>query len=109
MSIEAEDGAYLVRESNSSTGDYVLSVLYEGEVVHYQIRRHGEDAFFSIEEHTAFHGLDTLIEHYQSDSNGLVTKLSTVCRGDLPPHDSRTHGDTNLLHRSINKAKMLLL
>jgi hypothetical protein len=43
-----EDGAFLVRESNTAVGDYVLSVLHEGEVVHYQIRRHGEDAFFSI-------------------------------------------------------------
>lgn len=37
-----------MRESNTAAGDFVLSVLYEGEVVHYQIRRHGEDAFFSI-------------------------------------------------------------
>jgi tyrosine-protein kinase len=44
----SEDGAFLVRESNTAVGDYVLSVLHEGEVVHYQIRRHGEDAFFSI-------------------------------------------------------------
>jgi tyrosine-protein kinase len=43
-----EDGAFLVRESNTAVGDYVLSVLHEGEAVHYQIRRHGEDAFFSI-------------------------------------------------------------
>lgn len=44
----SEDGAFLVRESNTAVRDYVLSVLHEGEVVHYQIRRHGEDAFFSI-------------------------------------------------------------
>jgi tyrosine-protein kinase len=49
MSVDgSEDGAFLVRESNTAVGDYVLSVLHEGEVVHYQIRRHGEDAFFSI-------------------------------------------------------------
>nr|CAB3510236.1 unnamed protein product [Spodoptera littoralis] len=62
---EGEDGVFLVRESNTSPGDYVLSVLHQGEVVHYQIRRHGEDAFFSIEEHTTVHGLDTLIQHYR--------------------------------------------
>ena len=43
-----ENGTFLVRESSSSSGDYVLSVLHEGEVIHYQIRKHGEDAFFSI-------------------------------------------------------------
>lgn len=97
---EGEDGVFLVRESNTSPGDYVLSVLHQGEVVHYQIRRHGEDAFFSIEEHTTVHGLDTLIQHYRGDSNGLVTPLSVICKGQAPPHESRTHGTTNLLHRA---------
>ncbi|CAK1540188.1 unnamed protein product [Leptosia nina] len=97
---EGEDGVFLVRESNTSPGDYVLSVLHQGEVVHYQIRRHGEDAFFSIEEHTTVHGLDTLIQHYRGDSNGLVTRLSVVCKGQAPPHESRTQGTTNLLHRA---------
>ncbi|XP_068626165.1 tyrosine-protein kinase Shark [Battus philenor] len=97
---EGEDGVFLVRESNTSPGDYVLSVLHQGEVVHYQIRRHGEDAFFSIEEHTTVHGLDTLIQHYRGDSNGLVTRLSVICKGQPPPHESRTQGTTNLLHRA---------
>lgn len=97
---EGEDGVFLVRESNTSPGDYVLSVLHQGQVVHYQIRRHGEDAFFSIEEHTTVHGLDTLIQHYRGDSNGLVTRLSVVCKGLPPPHESRTQGTTNLLHRA---------
>ncbi|KAI8438748.1 hypothetical protein MSG28_011153 [Choristoneura fumiferana] len=97
---EGEDGVFLVRESNTSPGDYVLSVLHQGDVVHYQIRRHGEDAFFSIEEHTTVHGLDTLIQHYRGDSNGLVTRLSVVCKGQPPPHESRTQGTTNLLHRA---------
>ncbi|XP_077287655.1 SH2 ankyrin repeat kinase isoform X2 [Arctopsyche grandis] len=95
-----ENGVFLVRESNTSSGDYVLSVLHEGEVVHYQIRRHADDAFFSIEEHTAVHGLDALIQHYQVNSNGLVTRLAIACRGEPPPHNSRTHGKTNLLHRA---------
>ncbi|KAL4716904.1 hypothetical protein ACJJTC_012715 [Scirpophaga incertulas] len=97
---EGEDGVFLVRESNTSHGDYVLSVLHQGEVVHYQIRRHGEDAFFSIEEHKTVHGLDTLIQYYRGDSNGLVTRLSVVCKGQPPPHESRTLGKTNLLHRA---------
>lgn len=72
--------------------------------MHYQIRRHGEDAFFSIEEHTTVHGLDTLIQHYRSDSNGLVTRLSIVCKGEPPPHESRTQGTTNLLHRCVSNS-----
>lgn len=38
----------MVRDSISSAGDYVLSVLGKDEVIHYQIRKHEDDAFFSI-------------------------------------------------------------
>lgn len=94
------DGVFLVRDSNSSGGDYVLSVLHKGDVWHYQIRRHGEDAFFSIDDQTPIHGLDSLIEHYQNGPNGLVTQLSAIVKRDPPPHDSRISGQTNLLHRA---------
>lgn len=43
-----EEGTFLVRDSSTSTGDYVLSVLYKNDVIHYQIRKHENDAFFSI-------------------------------------------------------------
>ncbi|XP_071442937.1 tyrosine-protein kinase Shark isoform X2 [Hetaerina americana] len=98
-----EDGLFLVRESNTAVGDYVLSVMHGNEPVHYQIRRHGEDAFFSIDEHTVHHGLETLIEHYQGDSHGLETRLKKVCLKDPPPHDARKHGRTNLLHRATKE------
>lgn len=75
----------------------MLSVLQKGEIVHYQIRRHGEDAFFSIDEQTPIHGLDALIEHYQEPSNGI--HLSFSCKSESPPSDSRRHGKNNLLHR----------
>lgn len=97
------DGVFLVRDSNTSGGDYVLSVLHKGEVWHYQIRRHGEDAFFSIDDQTPIHGLDSLIEHYQEASHGLVTQLSAIVKRDPPPHDSRSHGRTNLLHRATKE------
>ncbi|XP_054269206.1 tyrosine-protein kinase Shark [Macrosteles quadrilineatus] len=98
-----ENGLFLVRESNTAAGDYVLSVLFEGEVIHYQIRRHGEDAFFSIDEITITHGLETLIELYQRSGEMLVTTLTTPLKKDPPPHDSRRHGRTNLLHRATKE------
>uniref|UniRef100_A0A8W7P8K4 Tyrosine-protein kinase n=1 Tax=Anopheles coluzzii TaxID=1518534 RepID=A0A8W7P8K4_ANOCL len=101
---EGSDGVFLVRESSSSEGDYVLSVLFKGEVVHYAIRRHGDDAFFSIHDHTPIHGLDSLIEHYQKDKGNLVTRLQVICRSDPPPHDVRSHGTTNLLHRATKES-----
>ncbi|XP_026288164.1 tyrosine-protein kinase Shark [Frankliniella occidentalis] len=97
-----ENGLFLVRESSSSAGDYVLSFLHNKEVFHYQIRRHGEDAFFSIDEETIIHGLDTLIEYYQVE--GLDVRLTRPPRlQDPPPHTSRRHGTTNLLHRATRE------
>ncbi|XP_063220076.1 tyrosine-protein kinase Shark-like [Bacillus rossius redtenbacheri] len=103
------NGSFLVRESNTAAGDYVLSVLYEGEIIHYQIRRHGEDAFFSIDEQTITHGLETLIEYYQEEAHGLVSKLSYICKKDPPPHDSRRHGRTNLLHRATKEGNYMVV
>lgn len=98
-----------MRESNTASGDYVLSVLHKGEIWHYQIRRHGEDAFFSIDEQTPIHGLDSLIEHYRESSHGLVTRLSALCKKELPPHDSRSHGRTNLLHRATKEGDLTVV
>ncbi|XP_018576100.1 tyrosine-protein kinase shark isoform X2 [Anoplophora glabripennis] len=73
---DKKDGLFLVRESNSSTDEYLK-----------------------------FHGLEVLIEHYTDNPNllceGLV--LTDYVKGYPPPHDSRRHGRTNLLHRATNE------
>ncbi|KAK9889307.1 hypothetical protein WA026_004588 [Henosepilachna vigintioctopunctata] len=103
-----EDGAFLVRESNSSIGDYVLSTLQDNQVCHFQIRRHTEDVFFSIVESIKIHGLESLIEYYLENPGSLADglKLSTPLKGDPPPHDLRRHGRTNLLHRATSEGSL---
>nr|AAA79851.1 tyrosine kinase [Drosophila melanogaster] len=102
-----EDGTFLVRESRTAAGDFVLSLFCQGEVCHYQVRRHGgEDAFFSIDDKVQtkiLHGLETLVDYYQQAANGLPTKLTVPLIRDLPPHNTRSHGVTNLLHRATTK------
>ena len=45
------EGLFLVRESSTSIGDFVLSVVHEGDVIHYQIRRRqDQDGLFSLSE-----------------------------------------------------------
>lgn len=83
--------------------------MYKGEVWHYQIRRHGEDAFFSIDDQTPIHGLDSLVEHYQKASHGLITKLSAMVKSSPPPADSRSHGRNNLLHRATQENHLILV
>ncbi|XP_057672099.1 tyrosine-protein kinase Shark [Diorhabda carinulata] len=100
-----KDGLFIVRDSNSSSGDYVLSVYHNNQVSHFQIRRHAEDAFFSIDEYLKFHGLEVLIDYYFMTPNKLPENLvlTDYIRKDPPPPDSRRHGRTNLLHRATDQ------
>ena len=43
-----EDGTFLVRESCSAPGNYVLSVIAEGLPSHHLICRYLDDAFFYL-------------------------------------------------------------
>lgn len=120
-----------MRDSLSSPGDYVLSVLkevidstfgryfghfhlvlccffffpfsshYQDQVFHYQIIHSKNDAFFSIDKGKLIHGLDALIEYYQKNSDGLNTPLTNMIKGEPPPNHSRINGRENLLHRAI--------
>ena len=49
------------------------------------------------------HGLDTLIHYYQEDGHGQPFRLGRMCVGMPPPHDTRKHGRTNLLHRAAKE------
>lgn len=109
------DGSFLVRESTSSIGDFVLSVLHnDDQVSHFQIRRHADDAFFSIggEEKLKIHGLESLIEHYQESPQALQVdglRLTVPVKGEMPPHDSLRHGRTNLLHRATTQGNLTVV
>lgn len=100
---------FLVRDSSTSHGDYVLSVLHQDGVCHYQIRRHSDDALFSIEDDRLIHGLDALIEHYQKPPNGLSTQLSAIVKCEMPPADSLSHGSENLLHRATKGKNVIVV
>lgn len=104
-----EEGQFLVRESTSALGDYVLSLLEKKEVIHYQIRRHGEDAFFSIDNGPIVHGLEMLIEWYKQNPEGLSSKLGKPCKGKPPPADCRINGKTNLLHRATREGDLKIV
>ena len=96
------EGLFLVRQSMSSDGDYVLSVVHQSSVIHYQIRKRGEDALFSLsEEQKVIHGLDELVEYYRHEPrSGLQHSLNNFVQGHSPPPEAKLHGTENLLHRS---------
>lgn len=51
------------------------------------------------------HGLESLIEYYEQNPGVLAENLTLTVpiKGKVPPHDSRRHGRTNLLHRATSQ------
>lgn len=109
-----EDGLFLIRESHSSPGNYVLSFINENQPLHLLIRKYKEDAFFSLvlseSEPPIIHGLDNLVSHYYHHPVGVSrTTLHKFCPGEAPPHEVRLHGSSNLLHRSTSQGNLIVV
>ncbi|CAN7995829.1 unnamed protein product, partial [Ixodes pacificus] len=100
-----EAGLFLVRPSSSSPGDFALSVLHRGDVLHLQVHRHREDAFFSVDGGPVVHGLEELVAQSSCPEGApWGCPLGRPCPGGgPPPPDTRRHGRTNLLHRAIRQ------
>ena len=106
------EGAFLVRESVRSPGNFVLSLFAQGQDLHFQIKSHG-DAYYSIDDGPVYQGLESVINHYRSQADGLPCKLTTFFQGNLPPVYARRRCDTEL-HKAVNdgnlgKVKKLLV
>ena len=95
------DGTFIVRESVSSVGHYVLCLKARNTDHHFQIVNHG-DAWFSIDNGPVFQGLDDLIHHYSQAPDGLPTQLRTFVPGMPPPATTRKRLDTEL-HAAVIK------
>lgn len=107
----AKDGTFIVRESVSSVGHYVLCLKARNTDHHFQIINHG-DAWFSIDSGPVFQGLDDLIHHYSQAPDGLPTQLRNFVPGIPPPATTRKRLDTELhaavLHKNVENVKKLL-
>ncbi|KAK8723687.1 hypothetical protein OTU49_011493 [Cherax quadricarinatus] len=105
-----EEGTFLIRESCSSKGNYVLSFITEGHPIHILIQKYREGAFFSLvvpDEAPVFHGLDNLVSHFcQNPVGGSSTVLCHPCPGDQLPAEVRLHGSSSLLHRSTSQGNI---
>ena len=66
LMLEREDGVFLVRDSTTIQGDYVLCVKEEGKVSHYIINRIDQDekTFYRIGDQQ-FHDLPSLLNFYK--------------------------------------------
>lgn len=74
------DGLFLVRESTNFPGDYTLCVCFQNKVEHYRVKYH--DRRLTIDDEEYFDNLESLIDHYKNDADGLCTKLITCLPKD---------------------------
>ncbi|XP_064394235.1 phosphatidylinositol 3,4,5-trisphosphate 5-phosphatase 2-like [Halichondria panicea] len=75
-----EDGSFLIRESDTIKGAYVLSTIYQKRIHHYRILPN-EDGKFSVQaqqgiQRKAFSTLDEMVEYYKLGKRGIVCALT---------------------------------
>lgn len=83
---KGKNGSYLVRESQSKPGDYVLSVRCDDRVTHVMIRF--LDGKYDVGGGNQFDSLSDLVEHYKK--NPMVEKTGTVLHLKQPFNATRT-------------------
>uniref|UniRef100_A0A8C1KT03 Tyrosine-protein kinase n=1 Tax=Cyprinus carpio TaxID=7962 RepID=A0A8C1KT03_CYPCA len=87
MSQENKNGAFLIRNCESQAGELSLSVLDNGKVKHFKIRRLDNGGYF-VSRIQSFFTLKELVEHY-SNVDGLSVRLTEPCKKTMAPE---THG-----------------
>ncbi|XP_022088083.1 tyrosine-protein kinase HTK16-like [Acanthaster planci] len=102
------EGLFLVRESTSSPGDFVVSLVHDGQPQHFQIHCLG-DFYYQVDNGPLFQGLDALINFYVEGANGLSTRLVDFCKGEAPPATARRRGRTTPLHRAVLDGNLTLI
>ncbi|XP_074043504.1 tyrosine-protein kinase FRK [Macrotis lagotis] len=73
-----QNGAFLIRESETQKGDFSLSVLDNKIVKHYRVRRLDEGGF-SLTRRRTFDTLNAFVDYYTKTSDGLCVKLGKPC------------------------------
>ncbi|XP_071948320.1 tyrosine-protein kinase ABL1-like isoform X2 [Antedon mediterranea] len=78
------DGSFLVRDSESSTGQLSISLRYDGRVFHYRISTSTDGRVYVTSE-SRFNSVAQLILHHCKVADGLVTTLKyAVAKKDKP-------------------------
>lgn len=83
---KGKNGSFLVRESQSKPGDFVLTVRLEDKITHVMIRHH-VDGKYDVGGGEKFDDLTDLVEHYKK--NPMVEKSGTVVQLKTPFNNTR--------------------
>ena len=106
--VRLQSGSFLVRDSLTTTGEYVLSLLHEGRKYHYLMQRN-QDGSVSIQDGAKFNGPIELVQYYSSHVDGLLTMLRQPCsrRHGEPPRGYRFISQEEM-HKAMREAALLL-
>jgi len=83
MNTNNDSGSYLVRDSESASGGYSLSVRSGEEVIHYRVQKMEGMGYF-VGRRAGFESLFDLIAHYRKKSDGLCAPLKAPCFIEVP-------------------------
>lgn len=84
---KGKNGSYLVRESQSKPGDYVLSVRCDDKATHVMICYHEAEESYDVGGGEKFKSLSDLIDHYRK--NPMVERSGTVVHLKTPFNATR--------------------
>ena len=71
-------GSFLVCDSETTPGEYILFIRDTEKVKHYKICRSDTRGFF-IAPHVSFETIATLVQYYKNQSDGLCVNLKVPC------------------------------
>ena len=71
-------GSFLIRGSETTPGDFSLSVKDQDKIRHYRVHRL-EDGSLFVTKGTTFQNLHELVEHYKAQTDGLCCNLKYPC------------------------------
>lgn len=104
-----QEGLFLVRnKAGGSEDNFVLSLWHGNQALHFQIQSRG-GIYYSIDDGPSFEGLDSLIEYYREQADGLPIRLTQFCQGNPPPASCRKHGVTTPLHLACAEGNFKLV
>jgi len=75
---EVQDGAFLIRDSESTAGDFSLSVKFNNQVQHFKVLRDGAGKYFLWV--VKFNSLNQLVEYHRAAS---VSRSQTIYLKDM--------------------------
>lgn len=73
-----EDGAFIIRDSDTTAHQYSLSLRHENDIKHYRIRQFESGGFY-INRKKVFSTIHDLVLHYSNAPDGLCINLREPC------------------------------